>query len=365
MTADQSAPDRGALELQEVAKSFGRIEVLRPTDLTVADGEFLTILGPSGCGKTTILRMIGGFAEPTAGRICYGGRDITTVPTHRRPFNTVFQDYALFPHMTVAANIGYGLKVRGLGKTDAARRVDAALEMVGLSGFGARMPGNLSGGQRQRVALARAIVCEPKVILLDEPLAALDAELRRQMQGFLKDLQRTIRTSFVFVTHDQEEATTMSDRIVVMRAGRVEQIGTPKDLYFRPETRFVAGFFGKSNLISGRVSGPDRIDTALGTLSAPGVAAGRSGSVVLAIRPENLRVGADDGSKGGWTVPATITKVIFSGSLTQVLLCTDADADLVLMADVPTVRSGPLPTAGAKVLLTAVVEDIVVIANNG
>jgi spermidine/putrescine transport system ATP-binding protein len=234
-----------ALALQAVEKSYGTQRVLQPVDLEVADGEFLTILGPSGSGKTTILRLVGGFTRPSGGRIRFGGVDLTDVPSHKRPFNTVFQDYALFPHMTVADNVGYGLMVRGLAKSAIRAKVEETLEIVGLGGLLDRYPAQLSGGQKQRVALARAIVCEPKLILLDEPLAALDAEMRRQMQFFLKDLQRRIATTFLFVTHDQEEAITMSDRIVVMDKGRIEQIGAPTSIYYSPKTPFVARFFGE------------------------------------------------------------------------------------------------------------------------
>ncbi len=215
------------LELKAVSKSFGPTQVLENIDLAVRDGELITILGPSGSGKTTILRMIGGFTQPSGGAILLEGRDIAALPINRRPFNTVFQDYALFPHMTVAGNVGYGLMVRGRPRREVAKRVAAALDLVQLGAFAARYPAELSGGQRQRVALARAIICEPRLILLDEPLAALDVELRRQMQQFLKGIQREIRTTFLFVTHDQEEAIAMADRICVMNFGRILQLGSP------------------------------------------------------------------------------------------------------------------------------------------
>ena len=252
------------LELKDVSKRYGPVEVLHPLSLDVANGEFLTLLGPSGSGKTTVLRLIGGFAEVSGGRILFEGRDVTNLPANRRPFNTVFQDYALFPHMTVLQNAGYGPLVQRRSGDTTRKLIDETLDIVGLSGLRDRYPAQLSGGQRQRVALARAIVCEPKVILLDEPLAALDATLRRQMQVFLKQIQRRIKTTFIFVTHDQDEAITMSDRIVVMSEGRIEQTGDPKELYFRPRTRFVAGFFGDNNLIAGTMSAPGEIDTALG-----------------------------------------------------------------------------------------------------
>ncbi len=219
---------RSLIRLAGIGKSYGAVTVLQPFDLEIGDGEFLTILGPSGSGKTTILRMLGGFTAPSTGRILLDGTDITDTPIFRRPFNTVFQDYALFPHMTVARNVGYGLRMRRRPRAEVEKRVAEALAVVGLADKAGRHPGELSGGQRQRVALARAIICEPRVVLLDEPLAALDAGLRRSMQEFLKDLQRRIRTTFVFITHDQEEAIAMSDRIVVMDHGRVEQVGTPR-----------------------------------------------------------------------------------------------------------------------------------------
>ena len=215
------------LELKDVSKRYAGIEVLHPTSLDVANGEFLTLLGPSGSGKTTVLRLIGGFSQVSGGSILFDGADITALPANRRPFNTVFQDYALFPHMTVLENVGYGPLVQK--RTDPATRrlIDETIDIVGLAELRDRYPSQLSGGQKQRVALARTIVCEPKVILLDEPLAALDATLRRQMQVFLKQIQRRIRTTFIFVTHDQDEAITMSDRIVVMNHGQIEQVGTP------------------------------------------------------------------------------------------------------------------------------------------
>jgi ABC-type Fe3+/spermidine/putrescine transport system ATPase subunit len=318
------------LELAAVSKSYGSAQVLEPTDLGVADGEFLTILGPSGSGKTTILRMVAGFTQPTVGRIRYAGGDITHVPTHKRPFNTVFQDYALFPHMSVARNVGYGLMLRGTPKREVARKVQQTLELVGLTGFLDRYPAQLSGGQRQRVALARAIICEPKLVLLDEPLAALDAELRRQMQLFLKNLQRRIRTTFLFVTHDQEEATTMSDRIVVMNFGRIEQIGAPKDIYYHPKSRFVAGFFGDNNLLDGRADGSGRLVTAFGAVPAPHLSAGSSAT--LAIRPEKLALDSPVPPDCGVAFRARVEDVVFVGAITQVLLRPEARPELLLTA---------------------------------
>ena len=218
-------------------------------DLVVAEGEFFTLLGPSGSGKTTLLRLIAGFERPDAGRIELGGRDITSLPPYLRDTNTVFQDYALFPHMSVADNIAYGLRVKGVPKQARAKRVQRALEMVRLTGLGNRRPNQLSGGQRQRVALARAVVNEPEVLLLDEPLGALDLKLRQEMQIELKQIQKEVGFTFVYVTHDQEEALTMSDRMAVLANGRIEQVGTPVEVYERPATEFVAGFIGISNVL--------------------------------------------------------------------------------------------------------------------
>jgi spermidine/putrescine transport system ATP-binding protein len=296
----------GRLQLIEVGKRYGQTTVLRDIDLAVEDGEFMTILGPSGSGKTTILRLIGGFTEPSAGRILFDGSDVAGVPIFRRPFNTVFQDYALFPHMTVGQNVGYGLMVRGVARAEIRKRVDEALEVVALQGFVERYPSQLSGGQRQRVALARALICEPKLILLDEPLGALDAELRRQMQEFLKSLQRRVRISFLFVTHDQEEAIAMSDRICVMNHGAIEQIGAPDEIYYRPGTRFVATFFGDNNLLPGTrlgggANGPGRVETPFGRLlcADPRLDQLAEGApVTIAVRPEALRIEAPDRSPG-------------------------------------------------------------------
>ena len=231
---------RPALRVQGVRKSYGQVLAVAGVDLVVEEGEFFTLLGPSGSGKTTLLRLIAGFERPDAGRIELGGRDVTSVPPYLRETNTVFQDYALFPHMSVADNIGYGLRVKGVAKAARDKRVERALDMVRLTGLGRRRPNQLSGGQRQRVALARAVVNEPEVLLLDEPLGALDLKLRQEMQIELKQIQQRVGITFVYVTHDQEEALTMSDRLAVMANGQIEQIGSPVDVYERPATEFVA-----------------------------------------------------------------------------------------------------------------------------
>src|SRR6266704_776278 len=235
-------PRKPALKLLGVHKNYGSVVAVAGVDLVVDEGEFFTLLGPSGSGKTTLLRLIAGFERPDAGRIELGGRDVTSVPPHLRDTNTVFQDYALFPHMSVADNIGYGLRVKGVAKPARERRVQRALQMVRLEGLGLRRPNQLSGGQRQRVALARAVVNEPEVLLLDEPLGALDLKLRQEMQLELKRIQQGVGITFIYVTHDQEEALTMSDRIAVMSGGKVEQVGSPTEIYERPTCRFVADF---------------------------------------------------------------------------------------------------------------------------
>ena len=272
-----------AVAMRGVTKRFGSVVAVDAVDLDVETGEFFSMLGPSGSGKTTMLRMIAGFEQPTAGTIRLGGVDVTRLPPFDRDVNTVFQDYALFPHMTVEQNIEYGLKVRRVARAERRTRVGDALATVRLEGYGARRPSELSGGQRQRVALARALVNRPRVLLLDEPLGALDLKLRGEMQIELKEIQRQVGITFIFVTHDQEEALTMSDRIAVFNAGRIEQIGTPPDLYERPVTQFVAGFVGTSNLLTGRLARellgvdhsftvrPERIRiVATGTAVAPG-----------------------------------------------------------------------------------------------
>jgi len=272
-------------------KTYGPVVAVDNVDLHVADGEFFTMLGPSGSGKTTTLRMIAGFERPDTGAIRLGGEDITRRPPYARDVNTVFQDYALFPHMTVAENVGYGLRVKGVAKRERGRQVDEVLRMVRLEGFGGRKPVQLSGGQRQRVALARSIVNHPKVLLLDEPLGALDLKLRQEMQVFLKALQRDLGLTFVYVTHDQEEALTMSDHVAVFNEGRVEQVGPPAEVYERPATEFVAGFVGTSNILE-------------------------RGGRRFSVRPERIQL---DGTGD----PATIADVVFVGSFTRYLVDTE------------------------------------------
>jgi len=327
----------------------------------VEDGEFITILGPSGSGKTTILRMIGGFTQPDQGQILLDGNDIAKEPINRRPFNTVFQDYALFPHMTVSGNVGYGLKVRGVARATVEKRVAETLDLVQLGAFKDRYPQQLSGGQRQRVALARAIICEPRLILLDEPLAALDVELRRQMQDFLKVIHREIKTTFLFVTHDQEEAIAMADRICVMNYGKILQLGTPTDVYYKPRSEFVARFFGDNNLIEGTLSegGASRgiVDTPIGPLlcAADGATAVAGSKAFAVIRPEAISV--DTGS--GWPrgavdqiVSGQVASVDFGGSTTQaVVQATGTNGALPLRVKLPSRIEGLPIRPGDRVRL--------------
>src|SRR6478735_901498 len=280
------------IELVNLEKQFEDVVAVRNTNLTVQPGEFLTLLGPSGCGKTTTLRMIGGFEYPTGGSILIDGNDVAALPPYRRPINTVFQQYALFPHMTVAGNVGYGLEMAGVGKAERDRRVGDALAMVRLANVEKRRPSELSGGQQQRVALARALVNRPKALLLDEPLGALDLRLRRQLQLELKRIQQEVGITFVHVTHDQEEAMTMADEIAVMNLGRVEQRGSAGELYEHPRTAFVAQFLGTSNLIDGRMTGRGEFHTASGVrLQVPDLnGATPSGDLCAGVRPEKIDV---------------------------------------------------------------------------
>lgn len=241
------------VELRDVRKTFGSFTALHQVSFSIREGEFMTFLGPSGCGKTTCLRLISGFDTPTAGQVLIGGKDVTLDPPYRRDVNQVFQSYALFPHLNIRENIAFGLRMKNVPSAEVKRRVDAVVEMTSLGSLIDRKPAQLSGGQRQRVALARAIVCEPKVLLLDEPLSALDAKLRSQMRLELKHLQKRLGITFIFVTHDQEEALTMSDRIAVLNAGKVEQIGTVNEIYYQPATRFVATFIGETNIIEAQI----------------------------------------------------------------------------------------------------------------
>jgi putative spermidine/putrescine transport system ATP-binding protein len=316
------------IRLSGVRKSYGDVAAVDGIDLEISHGEFFTMLGPSGSRKTTTLRMIAGFELPDAGTVELGGRDVASLPPYDREVNTVFQDYALFPHMSVAENIEYGMRIRKVDKGERARRRDEALEMVRLEGYGDRRPAELSGGQRQRVALARAIVNRPRVLLLDEPLGALDLKLREQMQVELKQIQHEVAITFVYVTHDQEEALTMSDRIAIFNEGRIEQVGTPEDVYERPANRFVAGFVGVSNVLE------------------------RDGEV-FTVRPEKVRLlenGA--GADGMHTEPGHVRDVMYAGSITRILVALDAGGELqVVRQNAETTSQEDLGVAGTEVVV--------------
>jgi len=305
--ATPEATARAAVHVLGLRKNYGDVAAVDDVEITVREGEFFTLLGPSGSGKTSLLRLIAGFERPDGGRIELGGRDVTRTPPYARNVNTVFQDYALFPHMTVAENIEYGLRVRRVDKGARRERTNRALDMVRLTGLGARKPAQLSGGQRQRVALARAIVNEPEVLLLDEPLGALDLKLRQEMQLELLRVQREVGITFIYVTHDQEEALTMSDRVAVLNKGRIEQVGEPIEVYERPQTSFVAGFIGVSNIIE------------------------RDGALVT-VRPEKI-VLLDDGAQapeGSHIEAGVITEVSYAGVLTRYIVDLDSGGELVV-----------------------------------
>jgi spermidine/putrescine transport system ATP-binding protein len=309
---------RGAVSVRGVRKSYGDVVPVDGVRLDVAPGEFLTLLGPSGCGKTTLLRLLAGFEAPEAGEVLISGRDVTALPPYRRPVNTVFQHYALFPHRTVAGNVAFGLEMARRPDAEVRERVARALEMVRLGGLAERRIDQLSGGQKQRVALARAVVLEPEVLLLDEPLAALDLKLRKEMQVEVKNLQERLGTTFVFVTHDQDEALVMSDRIAVMNAGRLEQVGRPDDVYERPRTRFVADFMAVKNLLSAEVLAVDggrvRLRARGFELVAEDDGGYRAGaSVLVGVRPERLLLSADPA--GG--LPGVVDDEIYLGDRTD------------------------------------------------
>ncbi len=306
----------------------GEIKAIDTIDLSVRRNEFLTLLGPSGCGKTTLLQSIGGFVRLDGGTILIDGEDMTNVPPHRRPVNTVFQNYALFPHMTVGQNVGYALEVAGVAARERRERTGSALTMVGLDGLEKRYPRQLSGGQQQRVALARAIVGRPKLLLLDEPLSALDRGLRHSMQIELKTLQNELGISFVFVTHDQEEALTMSDRIAVLKRGRIQQLASPRDIYDRPQNAFVAGFVGANNMFEGRVENGRMVLDDGGILSLACSTAGYDGKTVAIIRPEQFSLAQENDSRP--RIDVTIDQIIFVGASFEVYTRTESGRALTV-----------------------------------
>ncbi|MSS00208.1 ABC transporter ATP-binding protein [Arthrobacter sp. BL-252-APC-1A] len=314
-SAEEQAAPGNAISLSAVTKSFGDFTAVKDLDLDIRSGEFFSLLGPSGSGKTTVLRMVAGFEPVTSGIIKLHGTDVTAKAPFERDVNTVFQDYALFPHLTVAQNVGYGLKLRKTPRPERERRVAEALEMVRLPHVAGRLPSQLSGGQRQRIALARALILRPQVLLLDEPLGALDKQLREQMQIELKQIQREVGITFIFVTHDQEEALTLSDRIAVFNDGGIEQVGTPEDLYERPATRFVATFLGSTNLVEGELS--RRLTGADGLVS---------------IRPERIHLAAPGAlaPEGFSSVPAVIEEIVYTGPTTRYVALTDTGDRLIV-----------------------------------
>jgi spermidine/putrescine transport system ATP-binding protein len=354
--SEPAAPD---VRLETVVKRFDDVVAVDGISVEIPRGSFFALLGPSGCGKTTTLRMIGGFEEPDEGRILLGDQDVVGLPPYKRDVNTVFQSYALFPHMTTERNVAFGLERKGVPKAERAGRVREMLHLVGLEGFAARKPKQLSGGQQQRVALARALVNHPRVLLLDEPLGALDLKLRKNMQLELKRIQDEIGITFVHVTHDQEEAMTMADTIAVMNAGRIEQLGPPQELYERPATAFVAGFLGVSNLLAGTVegSGAIRLDGGVVVHAVPN---GRTGRVAAGVRPEKITLGPGGGRN---ELTGTVAETAYIGVATQVVVRTPAGTVQVFAQNVDS--GGRVPTPGSDVTLTWSPESTFVVDQGG
>jgi spermidine/putrescine ABC transporter ATP-binding subunit len=321
----ESPPASGTVTLTNLVKRYGATRALDGVSLAVAPGEFFTLLGPSGCGKTTTLRSVAGFVVPDVGEVAINGATVTGVPPHLRRVGMVFQHYALFPHRTVAQNVGFGLRMQRVAKPEINRLVDEALALVQLPGHGARYPGQLSGGEQQRVALARALVTRPSVLLLDEPLGALDKKLRDHMKIELKRLQREVGITTIYVTHDQEEALTMSDRIAVMHRGRVEQVATPRGLYETPATAFVAGFIGNINLLSGRAASSNTVECGSARLAVSG-AAPAGATVAVALRPERVRL--DPSGPVDTVLAMTVAHVVYQGETVRYLLKSDAGLEL-------------------------------------
>jgi spermidine/putrescine ABC transporter ATP-binding subunit len=347
---DRAAPQAG-IELRGVVKRYGAETALRGLELEIRDGEFFCLLGPSGCGKTTTLNLIGGFVAPTEGEIWIRGRRIDALPPHKRPVNTVFQSYALFPHMNVRENVRFGLKMDRVARAESTPRVGEALALVGLEDFGERMPAQLSGGQQQRVAVARALVKRPAVLLLDEPLGALDLKLRQRLQIELAQIHRDVGTTFVYVTHDQEEAMSMADRIAVMSDGRLEQLGTPEEIYRRPTSRFVADFIGDSNFFSATVER----DVARLTDGSGMPCRGGAGAATLMVRPEAIHI---DSHGGGGTLAGTVVQTSFLGNHVRVAVETSAsDAPVIVSLRDATA----LPAVGDEVALSWSAADGVVL----
>jgi spermidine/putrescine transport system ATP-binding protein len=363
----QTGADTPSVRLERVTKRFGDFTAVREMDLGIPRGEFFTMLGPSGCGKTTTLRMIAGFEDPSDGRVLLSGEDVTDLPAFRRPTNTVFQSYALFPHRSVEKNVAFGLERRKVDRDEIRRRVGEELERVGLAAEAKRRPAQLSGGQQQRVALARALVNRPEVLLLDEPLGALDLKLRKQLQVELKRIQRDVGITFVYVTHDQEEALTMSDRIAVMNKGVVEQVADPETVYERPGTTFVAGFIGVSNLMPGEVVSSNGAGTQMRLDAGPTVKALDSGGVSAGerahavVRPEKLELHQADGSAEGGrpSVEGQVESSLYLGTATQMVVkLGDGTRMTVLVPNADAEARRDLPAAGDPAKLSWSDENI-------
>ena len=352
----------GSVQIRGVVKNYGSAAAVAGIDLDVRSGEFLSLLGPSGCGKTTLLRMIAGFEEPDEGEILLAGTSVVGVPANKRPINTVFQAYALFPHMSVAENVAFGLRQKRTPKAEIAARVSEALGLVQMSKFANRNPKLLSGGQQQRVALARAIVNRPKVLLLDEPMSALDRKLREEMQLELKLLQRQLGITFIFVTHDQAEAMSMSDRIVVMLDGKIQQVGTAEEIYTNPATSFVAGFIGKQNFIAATVGAGGILETSDGALATAASHPNPEGSQVLAaVRAESIRMHTVEPAAGVNVVSGTIGVVSFLGDVIQYQITTGSGHELLArMAPTP----GVLPATGTPAWFSWAPQHVQVFPNS-
>jgi spermidine/putrescine transport system ATP-binding protein len=338
------------VRLERVTKRFDDATAVDDLSLEIPRGSFFALLGPSGCGKTTSLRMIGGFEEPTAGTIYLGDRDVTGLPPYKRDVNTVFQSYALFPHMTIGENVAFGLERRKIAKSEIRTRVAEVLELVDLAGREKRKPTQLSGGQQQRVALARAIVNNPRVLLLDEPLGALDLKLRKQMQLELKRIQNEVGITFVHVTHDQEEAMTMADTIAVMNQGRIEQLGAPNDLYERPRTAFVAGFLGKSNLLNGTVAGDGLVRLGDGTEVRAGTN-GAQGAISIGVRPEKISLRGEGANR----LVGKVKEAAYIGVATEVVVATPVGELTVFHQNVE--AGGVVPPLGSEVTISTVLPE--------
>ena len=332
------------IRFEAVSKRFGAVTAVETLSLDIAQGEFFALLGPSGCGKTTLLRMLAGFETPSEGRIFFGEEDIVPVPPHRRPVNMMFQSYALFPHLTVEGNIAFGLRQENVGREESAARVAEMLNLTRLQGFGGRKIHQLSGGQRQRVALARSLIKRPRVLLLDEPLAALDKKLRAETQFELMELQRKLGTTFVIVTHDQEEAMIVADRIAVMNQGRLMQVATPAEIYESPASRWVADFIGEVTIIEGRTAAPGRLDSALGPLSIAGRGPGAGQTVWLALRPEKIGMSAAPPTGEKNAVAGTIFEIGYRGEMSTYKVCL-ADRSLMKVSIANVNARGRVPYA--------------------